>query len=131
MGQKKSVDKNESTIDKGTLDKYSEMLHSITGHYMQLTITTSKENDNSWEAGGTMEVGSTLDGKHWGKMSMGAKSYDVNSDSALATVMVALNNYINSPEFVIEMGTRMEKALLEEPNVLDNVSPNPEVHEQG
>ncbi len=111
MGQKKSVDKNESKIDEQTLDKFIKVLQSIVGHYMQLTISTSKAKDDSWEALGDMKLGSTLDGKHWGEMNMSVKGYDVNSDSALATIMVSLNNYINSPEFVVEIGQRMLKSL--------------------
>jgi hypothetical protein len=120
MGQKKSV---EDKIDESILDKYLEMLHNITGHYMQLTIRTAKEADGSWEASGDMQVGSTLDGEHWGEVNMGVKGYDVNSDSALATIMVSLNNYINSPEFVVEMGTKMEKALKEEPMLPKIITP--------
>jgi len=112
MGQKKSVDK----IDKEALNRFSEMLKDMKSHYMQLTISTSKEDENNWEANGTMLIGSSLDGKHWGELAMRVKGYDVNSDSALATVMISLNNYINSPEFLFEMGTRMEKSMGEEEN---------------
>jgi hypothetical protein len=84
---------------------------------MQLTIATSKEKDDTWMANGTMQVGSSLDGEHWGEVAMEVKGYDVNSDSALATVMISLNNYINSPEFIFEMGTRMEKSMSEEKNI--------------
>jgi hypothetical protein len=112
MGQKKSVEK----VDETMIDKYGAMLRDIQSHYMQLTIHTAKEPDNMWKANGTMQVGSSADGKHWGEVAMNVKGYDINSDSALATVMIALNNYINSPEFVIEMGTRMEQSLGEEEN---------------
>jgi len=115
MGQKKSVSKNK--IDNEMVDKFADMLRNIQAHYMQLTIATSKEKDDTWMANGTMQVGSSLDGEHWGEVAMEVKGYDVNSDSALATVMISLNNYINSPEFIFEMGTRMEKSMSEEKNI--------------
>lgn len=112
MGQKKSVEK----VDDSVLEKFVEMLKNMQAHYMQLTIHTAKEPDAMWKANGTMQVGSSTDGKHWGEVGMNVVGYDVNSDSALATVMIALNNYINSPEFLVEMGTRMEKSMGEAEN---------------
>lgn len=113
MGQKKSV---ETKFDEEVLYKFSEMLKNMKSHYMQLTISTAKEDENNWSANGTMQIGSSLDGKHWGELAMSVKGYDVNSDSALATVMISLNNYINSPEFLVEMGSRMEKSMGEAEN---------------
>jgi aromatic ring-opening dioxygenase catalytic subunit (LigB family) len=49
-------------------------------------------------------------------MNMAVKGWDVNSDSAIATVMVSINNYINSPEFIVEMGNKLVKALDEDAN---------------
>jgi len=115
MGQKKSVKK----VDESILEKYSDMLKNMQSHYMQLTISTTKEPDNMWKADGTMQIGTSLDGKHWGEVAMRVKGFDVNSDSALATVMISLNNYINSPEFIIEMGDKMIKATAEEERIPD------------
>jgi len=112
MGQKKSVDK----IDESVLEKFGQMLKNMQSHYMQLTIYTAKESENTWKADGNMKVGSSTDGKHWGEVDMNVLGYDVNSDSALATVMIALNNYVNSPEFLVEIGTRMEKSMGEAEN---------------
>lgn len=120
MGQKKSVDEK---LNPEVLEKYLDMLRNIQGHYMTLTISTTKDTDDTWKADGKMQVGSTLDGKHWGEVSMSVIGYDVNSDSALATVMVALNNYVNSPEFVVEMGERMVKSADEEEKIPAALTP--------
>lgn len=109
MGQKKSVEKN--TIVDEKFDEYVRMLKDIEGHYMAMVLSTAKLADKDWKATGNMKIGSTVDGEHWGEVEMEVSGFDVNSDSALATVMVALNNYINSPEFVVEMGSRMTKAM--------------------
>jgi hypothetical protein len=110
MGQKKSVEKNE------VLEKYAEIIKNLKGHYLSLTISSIKLKEKDWKATGKVQVGSSVDGDHWGELEMGVVGYDVNSDSAIATVMVSINNYINSPEFVVEMGERMIKSLENEAN---------------
>lgn len=112
MDKKKYIKPTEEEIMK-----YAEMLKNIKGHYMAFLISTSEEGEKDWKAEGHMSIGSTMDGERWGELEMGVKSSDVNSDSALATVMVALNNYINSPEFVVEMGKQMEDALGKDPKL--------------
>lgn len=116
MGKKKSV---ENDVNEKLLEEFSEMMKNIQGHYMSLVVSTAKMADKDWKAIGNMKVGSTLDGEHWGEIEMGVTGYDVNSDSALATVMVSLNNYINSPEFLVEMGSRMKKSLENEATIPD------------
>lgn len=105
MGQKKSVEKDK------VLEQYSEMIRNLKGHYLALIISAAKIDEKDWKATGKVQVGSTVDGEHWGELDMGVVGYDVNSDSAIATVMVSINNYINSPEFIAEMGERMVKSL--------------------
>lgn len=107
MGKEKSVSK----IDEKELQDSLESLKNIKGHYMSFLISTAMLGDKDWKAQGKMKVGSSLDGEHWGEIDMNVTGFDVNSDSALATVMVSLNNYINSPEFIIEMSSRMKKSL--------------------
>lgn len=111
MGKKKSVEELEK---EKQLDAMFEVLKNIQGHYMSFVVSSFKEPDDNWKATGKMKVGSTLDGEHWGELETSVVGYDVNSDSALATVMVSLNNYINSPEFMIEIGSRILKSLDEE-----------------
>lgn len=120
MGQKKSVtDESKNKM----LEEFAEILRNIQTHYMNFMITTTKQDDADWKATGNLKIGSSLDGEHWGEVEMAVVGYDKDSDSALATVMVALNNYINSPEFVSEMGNRIKKSLEEEPKV-------PEIYSQ-
>jgi len=108
MGKKKSIEKE---IDEKLLKESIEAMQNIKSHFMSFLISTAQLGDKDWKAEGKMVIGSSLDGEHWGEVDMGVTGFDVNSDSALATVMISLNNYINSPEFVIEMSNRMKKAL--------------------
>lgn len=105
MGKKKSVEENKLT------EKYAEMLQNLQSHYLSLTVSATKMAEKDWKATGKVLIGSSLDGKHWGELDMGVTGFDVNSDSAIATVMVSINNYINSPEFIIDMGDRIMKSM--------------------
>jgi hypothetical protein len=119
MGQKKSVKKEYSEEE---LTSAMEAFKNIKSHYMSFLISTQEITEKDWKAEGTMKIGSSLDGEHWGELEMGVTGYDVNSDSALATVMVSLNNFINSPEFVVEMTNRMKKSLDEEAKLPESLA---------
>lgn len=113
MGKKKSLEETEE------FQKILDMLKNLEGHYMSLTISSRKLGDNDWKADGKVKVGSSIDGKHWGELDIAVAGFDVNSDSAIATVMVSINNYINSPEFIIEMGNKIIDSYNEEPKLPD------------
>jgi len=112
MAKEKSV----KGVSEEEFAKFSELMSKLQGHYLSLTVSSTKEGEKDWKATGKVQVGSTLDGEHWGEMNMAVKGWDVNSDSAIATVMVSINNYINSPEFIVEMGNKLVKALDEDAN---------------
>jgi hypothetical protein len=111
MAKEKFVEKN---ISEEELEKAAETISNIKGHYMSFVISTEKVDEKDWQAEGKMKIASTLDGEHWGEMEMAVKGFDSDSNSALATVMVSLNNYINSTEFIMEMANKINKALEEE-----------------
>lgn len=119
MGKEKPVKKEYSEDE---ITESIETLKNIKGHYMSFLISTEELGDKDWKAIGTVKVGSSLDGEHWGEMEMGVTGFDVNSDSALATVMVSLNNFINSPEFVVEISNKMKKALEEEAKLPESLA---------
>jgi len=118
MGKKKSVNEEKSDlITEQMLKEATEMMQNIKGHYMSMTVFTAKLADNDWRADGRMKVGSTIDGDHWGEILMGVTGFDNDSNSALATVMVALNNYVNSPDFLTEICKKMVESLDKEPAI--------------
>lgn len=120
MGKKKSVKEEKSDlITEQMLKESAEMMQNIKGHFMSMTIFTAKLAENDWRADGRMRIGSTVDGDHWGEILMGVTGFDSDSNSAIATVMVSLNNYVNSPEFLIEMCKKMVDSLGKEPAVPD------------
>lgn len=93
-------------MDKKTDVKFVDTLVS---HRILFDISMNK-NDKEWNVDGTLKVVASRDGEHFGELEAGVKSFDDDIDSALATVMLSLGQYVSSDDFLVELEQRVNES---------------------
>ena len=85
------------------LEEGVDFFNQLTGSIVELRIETKLLEDKTWLATGIAAFKSTRDGLHWGTVETSISSYDIDPNSAAATIMMALMNTVNSKEFDVAL----------------------------
>ena len=93
-------------MDKKTDVKFVDTLVS---HRILFDISMKKEG-KEWNVDGTLKVVGSRDNEHFGELEAGVKSFDDDIDSALATVMLSLGQYVSSEDFLVELEKRVNES---------------------
>lgn len=106
------MDKNKHIKGKVSTQEQNEKglvgIDNIAGFAVQVTTVTIDEG-NSWECNATAIFSATRDKETWVERSFPVKTFDTNPENALATVMLAISNKIDDPEFFEEFETALDE----------------------